>query len=60
MSKKIFKLLSISIIFRIYQQTFSNTITASTFELKNSSKKNDTIFLNLNEFCPTNIAACKD
>ncbi|KHS54615.1 hypothetical protein RB23_05535, partial [Francisella tularensis subsp. holarctica] len=34
MSKKIFKLLSISIIFSIYQQTFSNTITASTFELK--------------------------
>ncbi|ABO46046.1 type VI secretion system protein PdpE [Francisella tularensis] len=60
MSKKIFKLLSISIIFSIYQQTFSNTITASTFELKNSSKKNATIFLNLNEFCPTNIAACKD
>ncbi|MDE4938591.1 hypothetical protein NAI30_12390, partial [Francisella tularensis subsp. holarctica] len=26
----------------------------------NSSKQNATIFLNLYEFCPTNIAACKD
>ncbi|APC94427.1 hypothetical protein IBE10_04635 [Francisella tularensis subsp. novicida] len=57
MSKKVFQLL---LIFGTFQQTFSNTITASTFELKNSSKKNATIFLNLNELCPTNIAACKD
>lgn len=53
MSKKIFKLLSISIIFSIYQQTFSNTITASIFKLENSSKENAAISLNLSELCPT-------
>lgn len=42
MSKKVFQLL---LIFGTFQQGFSNTITASTFELKNSSKKNATIFL---------------
>lgn len=60
MSKKIFKLLSISIIFSIYQQTFSNTITASIFKLENSSKENAAISLNLSELCPLNITACKD
>ncbi|AEE26687.1 type VI secretion system protein PdpE [Francisella hispaniensis] len=61
MNKKVFELLLILLIFgSTCQQGYSNTITASIFKLKNSSKKNATIFLNLNELCPTSIGACKD
>lgn len=61
MSKKIFKLsLLILLVFNISQSGFSNVITVSKFELKNSSRQDATIFLNLDDVCPTNIKSCKD
>ncbi|ALB01430.1 hypothetical protein ACH24_01300 [Francisella persica ATCC VR-331] len=61
MSKKIFKLsLLILLVFNIGQSGFSNVITAGEFELKNSSRQDATILLNLDDICPTNIKPCKD